>query len=317
MSTLKQHTIKQVIRIVFSVGIIIVLFCYVDWAKLLSSFSSIRPLCPILVFLLLVPGLLIRSWRWLILFNDQSYSVTFRDSTKLLMAGMCLNLILPASLGDVAKSYFGYRWSGIKERMLSISLLDKVIALSSICLLGLPFALYGKHYHLGLLSLLVILFGMLFVALPFLLHHGEIFRKIVHFVTRCLRSRIDMFLVIDQTRTTKKKLVCAILLSVLGWVITYFQLYLIFRGLQVQISIFYVFAAAPFLTLVRLFPFALQGLGTDELAICFVFRQAGIGYEESMAAALLYRFFLLILPGLVGLVILLKHKQADNTWGVQ
>ena len=126
-----------------------------------------------------------------------------------------------------------------------------------------------------------------------------------------------MFLVIDQMRTTKKKLVCAILLSVLGWMITYFQLYLIFRGLQVRISVFYVFAAAPFLTLVRLFPFALQGLGTDELAICFVFRQAGIGYEESMAAALLYRFFLLILPGLVGLAILLKHKQADNTWGAQ
>ncbi len=314
---LKQHTMKQVIRTVFSVGIIFVLFHYVDWAKLLASFSSIQPLCLILVFLLLVPGLLIRSRRWLILFNNQSFSVTFRDSTKLLMAGMCLNLILPASLGDVAKSYLGYRWSGIKERMLSISLLDKVIALSSVCLLGLPFAIYRKHYHFGVLALLVILFGMLFMALPFLLHHGKIFRQIVHFFTRCLKSRIDMFLVIDQMRTTKRKLVCAILLSVLGWMITYFQLYLIFRGLQVRISVFYVFAAAPFLTLVRLFPFALQGLGTDELAICFVFRQAGIGYEESMAAALLYRFFLLILPGLVGLAILLKHKQADNTWGAQ
>ena len=120
-----------------------------------------------------------------------------------------------------------------------------------------------------------------------------------------------MFLVVKETRTSNSKLVLAILLSVLGWLITYLQLYLIFCGLQVEVSIFYVFAAAPFLTLVRLFPFSLQGLGTDELAICLIFRQAGLAYEDTMAAALIYRFFLLILPGLAGTIFLFGNKQID------
>ena len=228
------------------------------------------------------------------------------------MIGTCLNLVLPASMGDIAKSYFGYQWSGVKERMLSISLLDKVIALGSVCLLGLPFAIYNKHYILGLLALFVILSTLFFFVFPYLLDNARYFQKIVHFVTRCLKNKLDMFLVVEETRTSSSKLAVAVLLSILGWLITYLQLYLIFQGLQAEISIFYVFAAAPFLTLVRLFPFTLQGLGTDELAICFIFRQAGLTYEDTMAAALIYRFFLLILPGVTGMFFLFGNKQIDS-----
>ena len=124
-----------------------------------------------------------------------------------------------------------------------------------------------------------------------------------------------MFGVIEHTQTTFTKLAYATALSVAGWLVTYVQLYLIFRGLRVEVSVLYVFAAAPFLTLVRLFPFALQGLGTDELAICFVFAQAGVGYEESMAAALLYRLILIILPGLAGLGFVIKHRKMENAAG--
>jgi len=266
-----------------------------------------------LVLILIVPSLLVRSYRWLLLFNNHSFSITFYISLKLLMTGMCLNLILPASLGDIAKSYFGYQWSGVKERMLSISLLDKVIALGSVCLLGLPFAIYHKHYMLGLLALFVILSTLFFFVFPHLLRNGRYFQKFAHFVTRCLKNKLDVFLVVEETRTSNSKLAVAVLLSILGWLITYLQLYLIFRGLRVEISIFYVFAAAPFLTLVRLFPFTLQGLGTDELAICFIFHQAGLAYEDTMAAALIYRFFLLILPGVTGMIFLFGNKKIDPT----
>ena len=124
-----------------------------------------------------------------------------------------------------------------------------------------------------------------------------------------------MFLVVEETRTSSNKLVIAVVLSVIGWLITYLQLYLVFRGLQVEVSIFYVFAAAPFLTLVRLFPFTLQGLGTDELAICFIFRQAGLAYEETVAAALIYRILLLILPGIIGMFFLFHNKPMDHAIG--
>ena len=299
------------IRILISAIALLFLFSSISFSKLASSFSEIQPLRLLLVFLLLVPGLLVRSYRWLLLFKNEAFSITFSDSTKLLMTGMCLNLVLPASLGDVAKSYFGYRWYGIKERMLSISMVDKVVALGSVGLLGFPFAVYQQNYIIGILSLLIILASVFFLSLPFLARRGHVFQRFISFSTRFLRNKVDVSQIITHTQTTGRKLICAIILSVMGWLITYFQLYLIFRGMGVQLSVFYVFAVAPFLTLVRLFPFAMQGLGTDELAICFVFRQAGITYEEAMATALLYRLFLLILPGLAGMFFMLRQKPSD------
>ena len=69
------------------------------------------------------------------------------DSIKLLLVGTSLNIILPSGAGDVAKGYYGYKWTGIKERMFAISLIDKLIAIGSLLFIT-PFAFYYSNNYL-------------------------------------------------------------------------------------------------------------------------------------------------------------------------
>lgn len=258
--------------------------------------------------LLLIPGFLIRAYRWQMLFNDGRTSVSLRDAVLLLFVGLGLNLFLPASSGDVAKSFFAYRWSGVKERMLSISLFDKIIALGSIAFVGIPASLYAGQVVYAVLSLLVLAPVIALVLMPVLVHRFRFMLRLFNACTRLARGRLDFLQIIRELKIPPAKLLYAIILSILGWLITYGQLYLSFRCIGADIRVLYVFSVAPFLTLARLFPFALNGLGTDEMAMYFFFHQAGLALETIIAAAIIYRLIVLLLPGFLGLWVIMYKK---------
>ncbi len=73
-------------------------------------------------------------------------------------------------------------------------------------------------------------------------------------------------------------------------------------------SFFYVIAVAPILTLGRLFPFTLNGLGSDEALIVFLFKANEIAGPLALSAAIIYKLFLIILPGLIGFLVIIISK---------
>ncbi|MBU0764624.1 MAG: flippase-like domain-containing protein, partial [Bacteroidetes bacterium] len=85
----------------------------------------------LLVFCTLILSLTFRAFRWYLIMNDMVRRVSFFPALKLLFIGQSLNIVLPAGTGDLFKSYYGYKWTGIRERMLTVSLFDKTIAIAS------------------------------------------------------------------------------------------------------------------------------------------------------------------------------------------
>jgi uncharacterized protein (TIRG00374 family) len=305
----KNQKLKFLFQIVVSLTIAIILLIHMDVKQFSSHFYEVSwPLLGAIV-LLLVPSVLLRACRWKLLFDDDTHRIGLGGSMTLMFVGMALNLVLPASTGDIAKSYFGYKWSGVKERMLSVSLLDKVIALGSISVLGIPCALYcGELVYAGL-STLVLVPAFVLLMLPVLIKHVPFCRRFFDGVTKIIRNKFDFLKAIEQVNPRAGKLAVALMLSVTGWVITYFQMYLCFRAVGVKIPLFYVFSVAPLVTLVRLFPFTLSGVGSDEAALAYFFTKTGIPLEGILAGALIYRFFTIIILGLTGLFFLAGTKR--------
>ncbi|OXU15046.1 lysylphosphatidylglycerol synthase transmembrane domain-containing protein [Sedimentisphaera salicampi] len=259
-----------------------------------------------LCFALLIPNYLLRAYRWRLLFQDSSHTISLTDSSLLLFAGLGLNLFMPAGSGDIAKAYFGYRWSGVKERMVSISFLDKLIAVSSISIPGLAASLITSRPIFAALSLLA---GIPLLFVLFFVGWFSRSEKAKDFIDKRAGRKFDFQLFSRQIESSKGKLFYAVIVSVLGWAVTYFIFFICFRMIDSQISLYYVFSVSPILTLARLFPFSLNGLGSDEAVIGFLFLGSGLESEKVLAAALLYRVVLLIIPGLAGLIILnLKRK---------
>jgi uncharacterized protein (TIRG00374 family) len=297
------------IQTIVSLAIVIVFLRCLDIENFSRQFQKLSVSFLVFVIILLVPSVLIRSLRWKMLFENARHNISLADSTNLTLVGMALNLVLPASLGDIAKSYFGYRWSGIKERMLSVSLLDKVIALGSLAALGIPCALYRGNLLYAFLSTLVLTPAIFVLILPHLTTKIHFVRRLFTWFTKITSTKLNVLTALEQSRVTKAKLLYAFCFSVCGWVLTYLQMYFCFRAIGSVVPLLYVLAIAPLVTLVRLFPFTLSGIGSDEATLCYFFTQAGASMEEILAGALIYRFLTLILPGLIGLLPLTFTKR--------
>jgi uncharacterized protein (TIRG00374 family) len=259
--------------------------------------------------LIFIFGTLVRAFRWKIIFENNDYRISIFDSLRILVVGLGLNLFLPATSGDIFKSFFAYKWSGVKEQMLSTSIFDKLIAFGSVAIIGICAAFYSNRLNYAGLSSLIIILALIIIWIPTQSSKSARIHIVCGWLEKLTRRKINFLIVIENMHINKKVLLSAIGLSIIGWFITYLQLYISFIAIGSNVCLVYVFTIAPFLTLIRLFPFAFNGMGADEFAMWYFFKSTGLSLEEVIAAAVLYRIITTIIPGFIGLFVLTKkHK---------
>ena len=153
---------QRIVKLLFSLIVIIVLFKFINIPLLLNSLRNVNLF--FIVVLALIPfNLLLRAWRLMVILNKDQKLISIKESFYLNLAGITLNLFMPASSGDIAKSYYGYKWHGIKEEMLSANIFDKFMALFGVFFIG---ALTASLLNLFALSIFSA-FLSLFLALMF------------------------------------------------------------------------------------------------------------------------------------------------------
>lgn len=260
---------------------------------------------------ILVLSLLARALRWHLLMKwAGARGLTFLFAIRLLLVGAALNTFMPAGTGDVAKSYFGYKWTGIKERMLAVSLYDKLVALAALFPFGvLAWHLLGAPWLLGVSCILMLpLLAVEGMRLPGAGSAASAAWKRSSFLSR----KLDIDALLAATRFRPGQLALAYGLSVAGWVLSYAMLWSAFMcyGKAVQLST--VLGLSPAMTLGRLFPFTLNGLGTDEAVILFLFKPHVQPDLAIVASALVYRIALLIVPAMFGLALILAAKGTGD-----
>jgi uncharacterized protein (TIRG00374 family) len=96
------------------------------------------------------------------------------------------------------------------------------------------------------------------------------------------------------------------LLSILAFIILYFQFYLLCLSFSVNISFSFVLAVAPLLNLAILFPFTLNGLGSGEALTVYLFSLINIPASMSIVVSLLSQVVNSIIPGIFGYIIILR-----------
>jgi len=283
--------------------------------------------------LLLIISLTIRAIRWKILFDDNYHNIHFLDSFSLLLVGVSLNIILPAGTGDIGKSYFGYKWSGIKERMFIISIFDKIIALFSASLFGIIILLF--KYQIRYLILLVTSFLFFGILIYFFINNKilqlllskmkntsfkniRLFKKlssmtlinnIIHKTTTFFKNKMHLDNLFDNSKVEIKNILFSICLSCAGWFSTYLMIYFCFLTFNLKLPLVYILWIGPVLTLIRLFPLTFNGIGSDELGWLVFFQQTGINNESILITAFLFRIVNSIIPALIGSFILFNKKN--------
>lgn len=245
----------------------------------------------------------IRAYRWRQLLKADRI-VGIADLYLLSFTGTTLNLILPGSLGDIAKSYYAYRKTGLKEEILSSILLDKFVGLASVFILGAVASLIYQLYTYAYLSLVLAIFFFAFSFFPRILPWGFLKRL----ESRILRNRFNVERIHEAFLLPSKKKISALLLSILSWVVTYLVFYQICLAFSANVGLIYVFAIAPLITIARLAPMTFSGLGTQEAMVVYLFSTVGIDTGKALVISLSFTVISVLLPGLLGLFIIWKMR---------
>lgn len=293
---------ETTIKIIVSLLILLFLFKFINFQLLLNSIKNINSL--FLLTLIILPfSILLRAWRWMIILNKDVKIISIKDSYILTLVGIALNIFLPASMGDVAKSYYGYKWHGTKEEMLSSSIVDKFMALLSVFVIGTLAALFMQLYILSFLSAVLGLMFLLIIFFPKSMPWKSLNRIFKIF----LKTEMNEKKLISSFAISNKVKFITLCISIFAWLVSYFMFLVVCLSFNVNVSFTYILAIAPLINLAVIFPFTVNGLGSGEAVITYLFGLVSISPTLAVVISLMYSQILTtIIPGLFGLFIIIK-----------
>ena len=250
----------------------------------------------------------IRAYRWEIIINNRKKRLSFKDAYLVTLIGAALNLFIPASLGDIAKSYYGYKMYGIKEEVLVTSILDKMFALCALFALGAVSA--------GLMGyrILAIFSGGMAVAIGIFLGIPRYIPwNMLNKVLRLLKKTLDVQKLLNASMFSPLLKVVLLGISVGAWIFNACYFYVLCSAFPVRISLKYVLLIMPLLLLVRLFPFTINSIGPKEVVLVYLFGMIGVNSTLSVTISLTSNHISSIIPEGIGLLIIMLFGHTART----
>lgn len=262
--------------------------------------------------LVLVPlNWILEAVKWQVL-AIRVTSTSFMRSLEAVLAGLCLGMVTPRSLGDYAGRLLVHRGQD-KVRLVGAVLLNRIVQSLSTYACGIAGILIlverlGLWNSDELLWLLIPAF-MGTVAIVLLMGPGG--RKILWWLKQKYGEKVVKWISVMSEYTIKE------MLLINGWsfiryaVFTLQYLFLLWwANIQLPALLLVAAIAATFLlkSLLPAFNF-LSELGVREFSALIVFSALELPHAEVIAASLLLWFMNICLPALLGLVVVLKLKR--------
>lgn len=301
--------IEYLLQLLVSVLCFYTLSRFIQFDVLVDVFKNARVGALVIVFILMFPAVLVRAWRWYYILRRKNIDVPMSTMSRVTFIGMALNLFIPGGGGDIARSYYGWQSHGHKEAMLATSVSDKAVALFTLCLLGIICGLaIGTYQIVWITSLLTIPLGLL-LFIPWRLP-WNILSKLVK---RIIKKDLDVDKLLATFQMDATTMLGCVAISLIGWAFTNLMYYYACIAFNPAADALYVFATAPLINIVRAIPISISGLGSADALIIYLFADMGMAKSEALAASIIINIFLIALPGLIGAVYILLHKNRQTT----
>lgn len=308
--SLKTARIQHIIRVSVCIVFILVISRMIDLKLLKESLQNVRIEVVLLAILLYFGNIAIRAYRWETILNKDQKWLSFKDAYLITLIGVALNIFVPATLGDIGRSYYGYKMYGIKEEMLSTVLVDKIFALCSLFLLGGISGYITGYYMLGTVSLLFAVLTFILLAFPRLVPWN-----FVNTLLRVLKKSLDVEKLLKAVTLPSGLKIFVMTISIGAWLCTCVFFYVLCSAFPVKVSLGYIILIMPILTIVRLFPFTVNALGPTEVAAAYFFSIVGINSTLAVLISLSSNLISSIIPGIIGFLIILTLGHGGSKEG--
>ncbi len=304
-----KHSFLLIIKILVSVGLLVLILLKVDVSKLTASIQDGN-------MFYLSSGLIIgcifnmvKFLKWHHLIKTRNRLFSYWDASKSYMIGNCLGLVTPLRAGDLGRAL--YFLSEDRPRIMGLTVIDRVMDITAVLMLSLVGSFYLLHKGFGILIVMLLLFCL------FVLYSHEL---LWNFSKRLVTGRPSFWTrlgkVIDMLKDLNDKTVSTtLILSLVSFLLVIFQFYCLISAFE-PASVSAVCLVTPLITLSSVIPVSFMGLGVREGIAMLLFAHFDISGTTAISAAFLVFIMNNVLISIIGMLFLSKHlphKQSNPT----
>jgi hypothetical protein len=295
-----------ILKLIITASLCLWLYARVDIHILKESLVRLGPLPMVIGVLFHMAVVILSASRWWLLLKHTHAAISFSKAFPSYYLGVFYNNFLPTGLGGDAIRILHMRTRGVSVKSLvSASVVDRAIGFATIFIVGMIGVFASDEMripgHTKSVLTTVFLFGLLVAGWILSNHSGRLIkslaRKYGH--TRVRGWILDIILTCYSYRTEKKRIMLAVVISVIGQSLVILTYYLIGCGLGLNLSITAYLVAIPAVFLAASLPISIGGLGIREGTLVGVLVAAGANFQLAVNLSLLYLvvFWISTLPG--------------------
>jgi hypothetical protein len=287
---------------------LIVVFWGINPARFLNAMGDANYLLVLPVVGLMIVGLFSRARSWNILLKG---SISWYRSFEALNEGYLLNNVLPLRLGELARAYLVTKGGGISMGAATATVVLERLIDAAVSLLGLLLALpFVVRVDWVVNSAVLVGFGILVGMLGVLLisrSPGTTARLIARLPLPGLKHLAGDFMSGLEGLLQIRILVRATLWSLIAWVTTWAQIFIIMSMFGIQES----FYAIPFISGIVAFGAAIPSspgaIGVFELSTVAGMTALGHAREDGLGIAIIWHGIQVVMTSAIGAMALAKE----------
>ncbi len=310
----------KLLKILPIIGII--LFIYIiytnDVGKLYSALKQINLIYLVLALSLLIPRTIIYTKKWDYILKKQDIKLPYKFVVKTYLIATFYGAITPGWLGTYIRIPYIMKKGKIQlGKATSNLVIDTLIDVISIFIIILIGAILVSSKFPNLLPIIATIFIILISLLAYFSskkRSEKYFRIIIKFLIpskykQDINKQFDAFY---ENIPKLKLLVLPILASIICWILSYTQIYIMAQGLGINLEYFYFILVYPAVFLVELIPVSISGLGTREMALTTLF--SGLAARPDIIILSLSGYFVTTIPpATIGVILALKDVRKTKS----
>ena len=288
----------------------IAIFFYIllslDKNSVIGVFSSIQPVYLAISFILILPIVLITNFEWQIILRKQKIHVGNWNSIKNIFIGYFYGFITPGGFGAYVRTIYlkNKANTSLQKCVSNVLILNSIDYLSLLLIALVGGLVYTSRFPYLFLTIgvLLILLSILFLIalkkeLVFRLFKKFLDKRIIFQFGEKYHLSIEKFY---DDIPKASELLYPFVISVLGWILRFSELYLITYLFNISIPYMYFILGIAIANVVASLPITIYGLGTRELTMISLFSIFLIASEKIVALSLFWFVIIWITPSIIG-----------------
>lgn len=304
-----------ILKLLVTTSLFVWIFSQVDFDTLANSLVNTKLSYFYLAIISHALAFTLFSVRWWYLYKTQDTSSRYRDTFKSYYLGLFFNNFLPTGIGgDVIRILRLRKFGYTTHLLVSSSLMDRILGLTSILMMGLvalsitpDFVLHPNTKLIIYIIAILTPFGLLFLFSDYMPKLTQLAIQRFH------KGRLTDFLLnvmstLHEYRQSRPRVLVALILSILAQYFIIASYVLVGFSLDISLPISVFFIIIPIVFLATSLPISIGGLGVREGVIVSLFSLFNVNTQAAIALSILY-FIIILLISLPGGLVLLSNKK--------